>query len=95
MGAYELVFADDGLEVVKRDRGPALTRFLPLCLVSLFSMGLPIPFFFRTFERAENGDPVLPLPIVPKSEAWILHWTGFGVTGAGLEPLAHAWTNHR
>ena len=45
-----------------------------------------VPFFFKTFERTKDGNPVLPLEL-EKSEKIILRWTGFHLKGAQISPM--------
>jgi penicillin amidase len=47
---------------------------------------LKIPFFFKSFERTKNGNPVLPLELERKDRIF-LRWTGFSLTPQDILPM--------
>ncbi|MFL5786231.1 MAG: penicillin acylase family protein [Bacteriovoracaceae bacterium] len=47
---------------------------------------LKIPFFFKSFERTKNGNPVLPLELERKDRIF-LRWTGFSLTPEDIIPM--------
>lgn len=47
---------------------------------------LKLPFFFKSFERAKTGHPVLPLEI-DHDERMFLRWTGFSLKPEDITPM--------
>ena len=47
---------------------------------------LKLPFFFKSFQRTENGYPILPLD-APKDHLLVLKWVGFHLKGQELEEI--------
>jgi penicillin amidase len=45
-----------------------------------------IPFFFKSFERTQDGKPVLPMELATERKI-ILKWTGFDLKGQDLAPM--------
>jgi penicillin amidase len=55
--------------------------------VIYFKLGpIKLPFFFKTFQRTENGWPILPLDS-PKGTSIVMRWTTFDITGPELDGL--------
>ncbi|MCM2278583.1 MAG: penicillin acylase family protein [Oligoflexia bacterium] len=49
-----------------------------------------LPFFFKTFQRTEQGWPVVPVssaPKVPAGREVVLRWSGFGIEASDVENL--------
>jgi penicillin G amidase len=61
-----------------------LTSFRPT--VKIKFLFFKIPFFFKTFERTKNHEPVIPLELKNKDKM-ILRWAGFSMQPEDLVPM--------